>query len=133
MDQGKVTQKRDQRCSMTETSGNVVSLAAFKRQTEGGGDEQCYDEYLAQNRRQCLTILDDLRRRVEAGDNICGLLCLAFTEPDADGMGYRLYFNDAVMDYHLLTMGGIESAKGKLTAALDDDEDIEQLPPTPDS
>lgn len=117
---------------MTETSGNVVSLAAFKQQIEGG-DEQSRDEYVAQNRRQCLSILDDLRRRVEAGDNICGLMCLAFSEPDGDGMGYKLYFNDAVMDYHLLTMGGIESAKGKLIAALDDDEDIEQLPPPLDS
>ena len=118
---------------MTETSGNVVSLAAFKRQLDGEVDEQGHDEYLEQNRRQCLTILDDLRRRVEEGDNICGLLCLAFTEPDADGMGYRMYFNDAVMDYHLLTMGGIESAKGKLNAAIDDDGGIEQLTPTPDS
>lgn len=118
---------------MTETSGNIVSLAAFKQRMDGGDEAQDHAEYVAQNRKQSLSILDDLRRKVEAGDNICGLLCLGFTEPDGDGMGYKLYFNDAVMDYHLLTMGGLESAKGKLIAALNDDEDIEQLPPAPDS
>lgn len=108
---------------------NVVKLTPRKAQ-----EEMDHEEYLAIAKRQALECLDYTRKEVEEG-RICGLLILGVNPPDRDGFGYKMLFNDVVVDYSISTIGMLERVKMSLHDMKSEEEppEIEPVPTPPDT
>lgn len=93
------------------------NILPFKpRQTDEG--ELSHEEYLALNKKQALESLAYMKKEIEEGRSV-GLLALAFNPPDRDGAGYRMIFNDAIIDYTMQSIGAIEMVKQRITQIRD--------------